>query len=245
MFSCSVCTIRDPSTDTIMIAPTSIEKQDSSAKCESADPWQNSREEEEAAAVRAAEELGRKETLAAEAWMRTALGLEDAWVRDGVAEWKEAKLGEEAQAIDAARRDAEEAERVRREAQETERLRRAALEEAQRHAEAQKKAEAEADKKAQERKKKVKEFLQKYGYVSVSKGKRTLTKTTYALHEAAKRGDAEMAMMLILEGADMAQKNSKGQTALQRAQQQDNKTGSHADVVRVLGGGVAASRGGA
>lgn len=252
MFSCSVCTVRDPSTDTISIAPASIEKQDFDVK----DPWRESREEAEAEAVRAVEEQARKEMLAAQAWMRTSIGLEAAWARAGVEEWKrgkelEAAAKEEADAQEAVSRESDTAaEEALREAQaaaeasekvcrEKERD-----EEARRHAEAQRQADEDASRKTEERQKLVAAFLQKHGYASVTRGKRTLLKTTYALHEAAKRGDAEMAMMLIEEGADMAQKNSRGHTALQRAQQQD-QGGSHADVIRVLGGGVMARRGGA
>merc|ERR1712232_316293 len=84
----------------------------------------------------------------------------------------------------------------------------------------------------------VKAFLKEHGYAGVAAPKRTLMKTTYPLHEAAKRGDVRMASMLLEEGAIKTQKNSRGKTALQRAQQADRK-GSHAEVIELLGGEAA------
>jgi len=62
---------------------------------------------------------------------------------------------------------------------------------------------------------------------------KSLTKTTFALHEAAKRNDIVMVKFLVDEGAVVEQKNSRKQTPLQRAEQ-ENKNGSHEEIIGVL-----------
>merc|ERR1712151_1359966 len=66
-------------------------------------------------------------------------------------------------------------------------------------------------------------FLKEHGYNAVTKPKKTMLKTKYPIHTAAKTGDARIVAALIEEGADPAQKNSGGQTAAQVAQQKDKK----------------------
>jgi predicted RND superfamily exporter protein len=83
------------------------------------------------------------------------------------------------------------------------------------------------------RREKVTSFLKERGFKDISTGKRSFLKTTYALHDAAKLNNLEMVQVLLEEGADPAKKNSRGQTAAQRAAQKDKK-GSHAEVIRVL-----------
>merc|ERR1712187_1040588 len=86
-----------------------------------------------------------------------------------------------------------------------------------------------------ERKALVAVFLKEHGYNDVAAPKRTMLKTKYPIHTAAKNGDPKIVTALLEEGANPAQKNSAGQTALQVAKQK-NKNGSHADVLRTLGG---------
>lgn len=94
---------------------------------------------------------------------------------------------------------------------------------------------AEAAEERGRRKSRVGAFLKEHGYKGVDVPKRTMLRTRYAIHTAAKAGDAEAAAALLEEGADPARKDSAGRTALQVAQQQD-KNGSHAGVLRALGG---------
>jgi hypothetical protein len=178
--------------------------------------------------AREAEESAReaKEAKVASAWFQCARNLEDAWARAGVEHWQQEQREK------AEQREREAAEL--RELEEAERL--AAIEAANRAAEqeTQRKAEEAEKERTSARKAAVDSFLKQRGFKGVTAPKRTLMKTTYALHEAAKLGDAEMVRMLVEEGADIAQKNSRGKTALQRAQVQD-KAGSHKDVISVLG----------
>jgi ankyrin repeat protein len=62
-----------------------------------------------------------------------------------------------------------------------------------------------------------------------------MLRTTYPLHRAAELGDEKMVESLLAEGADPAQKNSSGKTAVQVANGK-NKKGSHSGAMRVLGG---------
>jgi len=152
---------------------------------------------------------------------------------------------EREQAAEQARQEREEAaerRRRQREYEEVARMSRRAHEEALRSTEAARRAEAarlaEADRAAreQERKSLVKAFLREHGYGDdVGAPKRTMLKTKYPIHTAAKAGDPKVVAALLEEGADPAQKNSDGQTAAQVAQQKD-KRGSHANVLRRLGG---------
>merc|ERR1712004_960626 len=79
----------------------------------------------------------------------------------------------------------------------------------------------------------VQKFLADNKFKGVNTGRKSLTKTTYPLHEAAKRNDIEMVKMLVEEGANVGQVNSRKQTASQRASRED-KNGSHKEVIRVL-----------
>jgi len=130
------------------------------------------------------------------------------------------------------RREAE--EQLRREREEAEARQRRELEEA-RQAEAARQAEKERVAQEQQRKAVVGAFLRQHGYSDVRTPKRTMMKAKYPIHTAAKMGNSRIVEALIEEGANPGQKNSAGQTALQVAQQK-NKKGSHANVLRVLGG---------
>merc|ERR1719410_1989522 len=87
----------------------------------------------------------------------------------------------------------------------------------------------------QERKAIVGAFLKEHGYCNVDAPKQSMLKTKYPIHTAAKKGDPKIVAALLEEGADPTQKNSIGQTAIQIAEQK-NKNGSHAEVLRALGG---------
>merc|ERR1719282_2278076 len=142
---------------------------------------------------------------------------------------------EREEARERVRREREEAaERKRRELEEdVERSQRAQEEAAQ--AAAARRAEAEHMAREQERKALVVAFLKEHGYSDVGAPKRTMLKTKYPIHTAVKTGDPKIVMALLEEGANPAQKNSAGKTAAQVAQQK-NRKGSHANVLRALGG---------
>ncbi len=211
MFSCSsTCAPRDPVADTVKVNLPSV----------SAEEMEERRLAEEAEArarQRAAEEAERR--AAEEARRRAALEAEAAAQRKREQEEAERKRSEEA-----ARR-AEEARQLelQRQREEAERL------------EAARKAEAERLAKERERKAHVAAFLKQNGFSGVAAPKKSLFKTTYPIHVAAELGDERMVELLLLEGADATQKNSAGKTAAQLAQKKDKK-GSHAPVVRALGG---------
>merc|ERR1711920_436478 len=96
-------------------------------------------------------------------------------------------------------------------------------------------AEIEHLAKVRERKALISAFLKKHGYNSVSAPKRTMLKTKYPIHTAAKSGDPQIVTALLQEGLDLTQKDSSGHTALQIAKAK-NKNGSHDSVLRALGG---------
>merc|ERR1712176_457301 len=95
--------------------------------------------------------------------------------------------------------------------------------------------EVEREAQEEQRKALVTVFLKEHGYRDVGIPKKTMLKTKYPIHTAAKMGDPNIVTALLEEGADAAQKNSKGKTAVQIAQQ-SNKKGSHENVLRVLSG---------
>merc|ERR1712203_726757 len=108
--------------------------------------------------------------------------------------------------------------------------------EAAERAEMARQAEVEHLAKERERKAQISAFLKKHGYSSVSAPKRTMLKTKYPIHTAAKSGDPQIvAALLQEEGLDRTQKDSSGRTALQIAQAK-NKNDSHESVLRALGG---------
>merc|ERR1719277_2957911 len=90
-----------------------------------------------------------------------------------------------------------------------------------------------AERAAEARFEAVQKFLADNKFKGINIGRKSLTKTTYPIHEAAKRNDIEMVKMLVEEGANVEQMNSRKQTALQRATQEDKK-GSHKEIIRLL-----------
>mmetsp|Transcript_1162 Transcript_1162/g.3359 ORF Transcript_1162/g.3359 Transcript_1162/m.3359 type:complete len:203 (-) Transcript_1162:383-991(-) len=139
----------------------------------------------------------------------------------------EAQMRREFQAFEEAeaRRRAEERNSREREA--------AALAEAERCRLAQR-AETERLAREQERRALVAGFLKEHGYLGPATPKRTMMRTKYPIHTAAKVGDADIVAALVGEGANPAQEDSSGQTPAQIAQSRDRK-GSHAEVLRALG----------
>eukprot|EP00441_Pelagodinium_beii_P045643 CAMPEP_0197623998 /NCGR_PEP_ID=MMETSP1338-20131121/3833_1 /TAXON_ID=43686 ORGANISM="Pelagodinium beii, Strain RCC1491" /NCGR_SAMPLE_ID=MMETSP1338 /ASSEMBLY_ACC=CAM_ASM_000754 /LENGTH=244 /DNA_ID=CAMNT_0043194093 /DNA_START=58 /DNA_END=792 /DNA_ORIENTATION=+ len=114
--------------------------------------------------------------------------------------------------------------------------------EAEREAERRQQSQMEAERKEREREEKdakerrssIDAFLKKNGFTAVNAPKKSLLSgTVYALHKAAKAGDARMAQALLLEGADKAKKDSAGKTALEVAQK-NNRKDSHKDVIKAL-----------
>merc|ERR1712187_1037735 len=100
-------------------------------------------------------------------------------------------------------------------------------------AEAARQSEVEREAQEEHRKALVTAFLKEHGYNDVGIPKKTMLKTKYPIHTAAKMGDQTIVTALLAEGADSAQKNSAGQTAVQIAQKK-NKKGSHENVLRIL-----------
>jgi len=139
-----------------------------------------------------------------------------------------------------ARRQKEAQEKAARERAEAEARRVQAERERQaRQAEEARRAEErreEEERVAQEKRKAaVAAFMKEYGFTGVNAPRKKMMKTNYALHKAAKLGDAQLVEMLILEGADTKQKDSRGKTPAQVATAKNAK-GSHIVVIGLLGG---------
>merc|ERR1719230_1296844 len=117
--------------------------------------------------------------------------------------------------MEAARRRAEE---QRRQEQEAELQRK--------HEEAERLRQAEEAERAVQNKALVQAFLKEKGFKAVDAPKRSLLRTTYALHCAAECGNERLVELLLQEGADPNQKNSAGKTAAEVAQKKSKK-GSH------------------
>mmetsp|Transcript_46479 Transcript_46479/g.99525 ORF Transcript_46479/g.99525 Transcript_46479/m.99525 type:complete len:257 (-) Transcript_46479:372-1142(-) len=97
-------------------------------------------------------------------------------------------------------------------------------------------AHSEEDPETEERRRKtaVAAFLLANGFTGGASGpKKGFINTTYPLHRAAKRGNANIVKYLLQEGANPSQKNSAGRTPAQVARKHD-RNGSHAAVLRVL-----------
>mmetsp|Transcript_41672 Transcript_41672/g.89470 ORF Transcript_41672/g.89470 Transcript_41672/m.89470 type:complete len:380 (-) Transcript_41672:90-1229(-) len=79
---------------------------------------------------------------------------------------------------------------------------------------------------AKHRKSVVHRFLTDHGFHGVNESKRNMVNITFPLHRAAKLGDGQMVEFLLKEGADLNQKNSKGHTALEVAQEHNDASGA-------------------
>lgn len=210
MFGLSVCrdtcVPSDKKADTVKLIATQV------------DQWQ----EEEARladARRAAEEARRVAEI--EAAARATQAEAEARRKAELEEQQRVLREEEARRLAEAQQRAKEQEEQQR------------REQAEREAEQQRLEQEEAERQA--RAAQVSEFLKAQGFASVNAGKRKMLRTTYPLHRAAELGDEKMVESLLAEGADPAQKNSSGKTAVQVANGK-NKKGSHSGAMRVLGG---------
>jgi len=149
---------------------------------------------------------------------------EETRMRDELAELQ-ARLRAEA-VLAKARRHQEARAREERDGEERARL------EAQRgREEAAERAAAEA----RQREVQVAAFLQENGFAKGAAGPKhqLFFKTTYPLHAAAKLGNAAMVDMLLLAGASLAQRDSRGKTAAEVAEKANTRN-SHAGVLRAL-----------
>jgi len=216
MFTCrGPCAPKDPAADTVRISMPPVKDE-----CIEENPLNIEEKEED---VRQREEEARLQDKQRQEQEAERLRLEEQMRRER--EEEEERM----------RREGEEAEeQKRREFEELEEKKRLALEEAAR-AEAVREAEARQLAQERERKALVAAFLKEHGYNKVDVPKKTMLKTKYPIHTAAKTGDSKIVTALLEEGANPAQKNSSGQTALQVAQKK-NKSGSHTTVLRTLGG---------
>eukprot|EP00406_Dinophysis_acuminata_P044444 CAMPEP_0179311466 /NCGR_PEP_ID=MMETSP0797-20121207/52700_1 /TAXON_ID=47934 /ORGANISM="Dinophysis acuminata, Strain DAEP01" /LENGTH=220 /DNA_ID=CAMNT_0021021239 /DNA_START=48 /DNA_END=711 /DNA_ORIENTATION=- len=219
MFSChSICAPRDVTADTVKVSlPLLI-----SDLVEGDAPYMAAKEEE--VCVPEGEEARQLEHLRHAQQAAERLHLQEEMWRDAE-EWMRRVRGEAGAREAGARQQPCEPE----EAPESARSRNHEREEAER-------ADlAEAAQALERRKGLVGAFLAEHGYSGPAASRRTMTKTKYPIHTAAKVGNPEVILALLEEGADPTQKDSAGRTALQVAQRRDRK-GSHADVLHALGG---------
>mmetsp|Transcript_102526 Transcript_102526/g.265126 ORF Transcript_102526/g.265126 Transcript_102526/m.265126 type:complete len:233 (+) Transcript_102526:98-796(+) len=87
------------------------------------------------------------------------------------------------------------------------------------------------------------EFLAEHGFAGAHTPRRKMWRTTYPIHKAVKVGDPKIIEILLAEGADPNQKDSRGKTAEQLAQSQGRK-GSCETVQRLLRAAAQPNRGG-
>jgi len=180
-------------------------------------------DEERSACERAEEEERRRQQEAEDAERRR---LEEEWR----AEEERVRLEEEA-----ARRKQEDEERARLEREEQAR---------------RKEAERQVLlKEERERKEALEGFCRQNGFAGITAPRRSgctlwSATTTYPLHFAAEVADTRVVEMLLKEGVNREQKNSAGKTAADIARKKD-KSGSHADVRRLLRGAAVPRSGGA
>lgn len=196
--------------------------------CAPADPTSDTVKVDIAAQLAEAEQQEQLQKQEAEAEQQR----QEAEERRRAQEAEAARLRAEAEAKRFAEEEARrvEAERQAEEARRAEEARKAAEAAAERARLAEEERQAEAARKAA-----VAGFLKEWNFSSVSAPRKKLMKTSYAIHKAAKLGNAEMVVMLLQEGADPKLKDSRGKTAAQIAASKDSK-GSHAAVMMLLGG---------
>lgn len=221
MFSCSVCSSEDPTTDTVRVSfPPTVEaqpKRDESLQLKEKQLREQQEKEDcqEEAEAREAEERHRAAVAVAEARRKEA----EAFQAQRIAEEKKRKAEEEARKLELQRDELEkkrlEEEELKR--QEDERL-------AKEAAEAQKKVDA---------------FLKKNGFKGPATKKLSLFSSSLPIHTAVKLNDADLVRLLLARGADPAAKIS-GQTAQDLAKKED-KRGSHAAVIAALSGSSSVS----
>lgn len=223
MFGCkSICTPGCPATDTVKVDLTAQQLQD--AEADTLISAERHRVEETEAAEQEREEKAALQHAAKEA----------AEGRRREEERKEAAKKAEEERL--AQEAAEAAEKAEEEAA-TKAAAEAAAADAARKAEEERQAE-------QQSKAATDAFLKEWGFAGPQAPRRKLLKTSYAIHKAAKLGNARVVEQLIKEGADTRQKDSRGKTAAQVAQRHNGK-GSHAAVLALLGAPAQPRAGGA
>jgi len=85
-----------------------------------------------------------------------------------------------------------------------------------------------------ERRRALKQFLNKNGFAGVNEARRArLFWTSYPLHVAVEKNNLRVVEMLLAEGADASQKNSSGLTAAQVAQRK-NRKGKNTTMLQLL-----------
>lgn len=107
----------------------------------------------------------------------------------------------------------------------------------------------EAERQALKRTEELRAFCKQHGFADINAPRRSgcslwSATTTYPLHVAAELGRSDVVKMLLEEGVSPALKDSSGKMAAQLAQKKDRK-GSHAAVLRELGGKATPGAGGA
>eukprot|EP00930_Biecheleria_cincta_P023531 TRINITY_DN16990_c0_g1_i1.p1 TRINITY_DN16990_c0_g1~~TRINITY_DN16990_c0_g1_i1.p1 ORF type:complete len:227 (+),score=79.11 TRINITY_DN16990_c0_g1_i1:103-783(+) len=221
-FECSACRPSDPGTSTVKVNMDEISSQHEQEEAERQMKLAEESERQRLEHQRAEEELAMEQAREAERQAQIEEeGLQLLMEQMRVAE-EEKQLQE---ALAASQTEADEAAAA------------AAEQERQRQ---------DLELQAQERKTAVTAFFKKFGFTGVNNPKKSLMSSTYPLHKAAEIADDKLVATLLLEGANLAQKNSSGKTAAQVAENL-NKKGSHANVLEALTSGRApdASCGGA
>eukprot|EP00929_Paragymnodinium_shiwhaense_P019139 TRINITY_DN13150_c0_g1_i2.p1 TRINITY_DN13150_c0_g1~~TRINITY_DN13150_c0_g1_i2.p1 ORF type:complete len:227 (-),score=66.10 TRINITY_DN13150_c0_g1_i2:313-993(-) len=222
MFSCSVCSASDPTSDTIKVSLGSLTAlpQGPSAEEQARQRAEEQRLADEAEAERQ-REAGRRQAEAAERRRQE----EEATLRRLREEEATAKRVEEAR-LEQEHRAAEAAElakRLEKEREEQERLQREADEAAK---------QARCAQEAQDRKL-LQTFLKKHAFKGPDAKRSNLLGYKYPLHSAVKHKDVEVIRILLANGASLTSKDSSGCTPVQLAQKM-NKAGSHGDVIQAL-----------
>eukprot|EP00913_Durusdinium_trenchii_P002181 g2013.t1 len=173
---------------------------------------------------------------------------EEAEAKRKVEEEEQRRKEENLKKEEAARREKEAEERRRKEQEERPIGNRAQFQELQRQAdeekakevadaaaaaESERKLAEKAEQEAAARKNDVMAWLKKQGFTGVNNPKKSLFSTTYPLHKAAESGNAKIVGGLLEQGANPAQKNSAGKTALEVVMKK-KKADSHKEVLALL-----------
>lgn len=207
---CKPCGGADPNSDTVKVDGSRIDE----VGKENQPPMISLKAQEDAAKAKEPfqeHERQRKEEEAADsAAAKEAADVQAAEEREQAAQAEQERL----QAEEKAREEEEEAERQRLMQQE---------EAEKKAAEELCKAEEEKARKQQEEDKaKVENWLKKNGFAGINTPKKSCSKTSYALHVAVSKGEADIVGCLCRCGADKTVKSSK-QTPLELAEKNSKK----------------------
>lgn len=221
MFRCGPCHTADPTSDTVKVDFSGINKENEDAN---AAQLESQKAEEEAKRQRAeaqrAEEEARKRRAEKEQQELHRRAQEQERELQRRRE-EEARLKKQAEEEEAQRQREEQA---RREEEERARQEQLALESRARQEQI---ALAEANRR------RLSEFLSEAGFTDVNGKARKNMTTRCPLHVAAKRNNAEMVQLLLEAKANPAQTNSAGRTPAQVAEK-CNKDDSHTRVIALL-----------